>query len=119
MARYNLFRFFLCRYACPHRHEAAPYAEPLYEAVVLPRLPDMEEQLAGLHAVYCRCLDRQQVEVNAVVEAVALVPAMLTYARFQRLGFTAELSGNLLHLQTCGEIVHCAQLFVHQGVEED
>lgn len=106
-------------YACPKGHEAAPHAETLDKAVVIAGLAYMQIKVAGIKTADVGLLDRQEIEVDAVIEPVAGVPAVLADAGFKVSGLAVVLAGYLVHAEASGYIGHGLKLLVHKSVEED
>ena len=61
----------------------------------------------------------KQVQVDAVIEAVAAVPAMFPDIIFQGLGLLGKTSGDVGQIQTVGQVFHGQKLLVHEGIQED
>ena len=108
-----------CGYPCPHRHEAAPYVEALYQTVVRARLPHVKIQVARIQRLDVRLLYRQQIEVHAIIEAVSPVPAVLDYTLLQLFGVALVALADFVELQASGQICHTLQFLIHQCIKEN
>ena len=78
----------------------------------------MQIEVAGIKTADGRLLDRQQIEVDAVIKLVARVPTVLLYLRLQVGCLFIILSRYLAQTETSGNVGHGLQFLIHKGVEE-
>ena len=94
----------------PHGEKSRPDADALNQAV--PRTG----RSAVIHLLFGA--DRTQIEVHAVKEAVALVPAMFLNGGFELLGVPGVFGGEFLPVEASRQILHGAQFLIHHAVEK-
>ena len=79
----------------------------------------MQEEVGGLDAFDVGFLLGQEVQIDAVIEAIARVPAMLLDVVLQRFCFGSILTAQVVEMQTLAEVLHGEQFAIHQRIEED
>jgi hypothetical protein len=92
----------------PQGHEARPDADSLNQPFPVPGHALVQAVNLGIG---------QQVDVHAVIEPVALVPAVLVDRRPERGGVLGVVGRNLVQVEALAQVHHGQQLFVHQAVE--
>ena len=79
----------------------------------------MQEEVGRLDAFDVGFLLGQEVQIDAVIEAVAWVPAMFLDVVLQCFCLGSILTTEVVEMQTLAEVLHRQQFAIHQRIEED